>query len=133
MRLRWLTDFRRDAFAAVSVVLATIGVYGVMAFGAAVPTREIAARMALGATAAQVRRLVLRDGAVVLAGVLAAGVPASAWTAQTFTGLLYDVQPADPVTLTAVGALLAAVGLGAAYLPARRATRQLPIAALRAD
>jgi predicted permease len=121
------------AFAVVAIVLAAVGVYGVMAFGAAHRTREIAVRMALGATTAQARRLVLRDGARVVAGGLAIGLPAAAWTARGFTGLLYDVQPADPLTLGLVAVGLSMVGLGAAYIPARRATRQLQVAALKAD
>jgi hypothetical protein len=120
-------------FAVVAVVLAAVGVYGVMAFGAASRTREIAVRMALGATASQVRRLVLVDGVRVLAAGLAIGVPAAMWTARGFTGLLYEVQPADPLTLATVAAALSVVGLCAAYIPARRATRLLPMTALGGD
>ena len=118
-------------FAMVALVLAAIGVYGVMAYSAGQRTREIGVRMALGATRAQVLRLMIRDGVIVVAAGLIAGLMAAMWLAQALTGLLHDVQPADPIALASVAALLSTAGLIAAYLPARRATRVSALEALR--
>ena len=90
-------------------------------------------RIALGATRAQVLRLMLRDGVIVVAAGLIAGLMAAVWLAQALTGLLHDVQPADPIALASVAALLATAGLIAAYLPARRATRVSALDALRSE
>jgi predicted permease len=120
-------------FAAVALVLAAIGVYGVMAHAAGRRTREIGVRVALGATRSQVLRLMIRDGVVVVAGGLACGLIAAAWLAQVLTGLLHDVTPADPVALAAVAGLLSSAGLLASYLPARRATRISALDALREE
>jgi putative ABC transport system permease protein len=121
------------AFAIVALVLAAIGVYGVMAYTASQRTREIGVRIALGATDRQVLRMVLRDGLVIVAGGLVAGLAVAIWSAQGLTGLLYEVRPADPLTLAATAALLALVGLIAIYLPARRATRINAVEALRTE
>ena len=121
------------AFAAVALVLAAIGVYGVMAYSAGERTREIGVRVALGATRAQVLWLILRDGVVVLSIGLAVGLGAAIGLARTLTGLLYEVQPADHVTLISVAGLLAAVGSIAAFVPARRATRISATEALRQE
>jgi putative ABC transport system permease protein len=120
-------------FGGIALVLATIGVYGVMAFAAAQRTQEIAVRVALGATRAQVLRLVIRDGVIVVATGLLIGLIAAVWLAQSLAGLLYDVQPADPIALATVAAILSSVALFAAYLPARRATRVNAVDALRAE
>ena len=119
------------AFAVVALVLAAIGVYGVMAYTASQRTREIGVRIALGATRRQVLRLVVREGLLVIAVGLAAGLAVAAWTTQGLTGLLYEVQPADPLTIAIVASLLALVGLIAVYLPAHRAMRIDAMAALR--
>jgi ABC-type antimicrobial peptide transport system permease subunit len=120
-------------FAAVALVMAAIGVYGVMAYGAAQRTREIGVRVALGATRGQVLRLMIRDGVFVVTAGLVVGLMAAVWLARTLTGMLHEVTPADPVALVPVAALLASVGLLAAYLPARRATRVSALDALRTD
>jgi putative ABC transport system permease protein len=120
-----------SAFALVALVLAAIGVYGVMAYSASQRTREIGVRIALGATRAQVLQLVVRDGMRVMAIGVIIGLGVAVWTAQALTGLLYEVQPADPLTLGAVAAILAAVGMVAVYVPARRATRINAVDALR--
>jgi predicted permease len=118
-------------FAGVALVMAAVGVYGVMAYTAGQRTREIGVRIALGATRAQVLRLVIRDGVAVVAMGLGAGLVAAVWLARALTGLLHEVTPADPVALASVAVLLASVGLAAAYLPARRATRVSALDALR--
>jgi ABC-type antimicrobial peptide transport system permease subunit len=76
---------------------------------------------------------VIRDGLLVVTGGLAAGLLAASWFAQTLTGLLYEVHPADPLALSVVALVLAVVGLFAAYLPARRAVRINAVDALRVD
>jgi putative ABC transport system permease protein len=120
-------------FAVVAMVLAAVGISGVIAYCAGERTREIGVRIALGATRAQVLRLMLRDGVVVVAVGVLAGSVAAIWLAQALTGMLYDVRPADPITLVSVAAILSAAGLLAAYIPARRATRGSPLDALRTD
>jgi putative ABC transport system permease protein len=118
-------------FAVIAFAMASLGVYGVMAYVVGQRTKEIGVRVALGATRSQILRLMMRDGvAVVLAG-LSSGLVAAVWLARTLTGLLHDVTPADPVALITVGILLSSAGLIAAYVPARRATRLNVLTALR--
>jgi predicted permease len=118
-------------FAVIAFVMAAVGVYGVMAYSTGLRTREIGVRMALGASRAQVRRLLVRDGAVVVAAGLGFGVIAAIWLARSLTGLLHEVTPADPGILLLVAAGLSAAGLIAAFLPVRRATRVSAHDALR--
>ena len=120
-------------FALVALVMASVGVYGVMAYSTGLRTHEIGVRMALGATRVQVLGLMIRDGVMVVAAGLLAGLFAAVWLAQTLTGLLHEVTPADPVALASVAAILSATGLTAAYLPARRATRVSALDALREE
>jgi putative ABC transport system permease protein len=120
-------------FAGVALLMACVGVYGVMAYVAGLRTREVGIRLAVGATRAQVVSLMLKDSAVVVGLGLALGLAAAMLLTSTLTGLLHEVRPADPATLAAVTALLAAAGFTASYLPARRATRLDPLKALRED
>jgi predicted permease len=121
------------AFGVIALMLAALGVYGVMAYTAGQRTREFGVRIALGATRRQVIWLVMRDGARVVGAGLVVGMSAAVWLAQTLTGLLHEVQPADPLALSVVSALLAAVGLLAVYVPAHRATRISALEALRTE
>jgi len=117
----------------VALVLAALGVYGVLAQSVSARRREIGLRMALGAAAGEVERLVLRQGmAVAVAGALA-GVALSLALAGALRSLLYDVAPRDPGTLVAVGALLLGVALLACLGPARRAARVDPALLLRQE
>jgi putative ABC transport system permease protein len=118
-------------FAAIALVLAAIGLYGVMAFAVGQRQSELGLRMALGADAGDVLRLVLRQGLAPVAAGLVIGLLASGAFTQVMTGLLYEVEPFDPPTLAAVACLLALVATTACYLPARRATRIDPLSALR--
>jgi putative ABC transport system permease protein len=120
-------------FAAVALVMAAVGVYGVMAYSAGQRTREIGVRIALGATRGQVLRLMLTEGLVIVAAGLGAGLIFAVWLAKSLTGLLHEVAPADPVALASVAALLLVTGIAAAYVPARRATRVSVLTALRED
>jgi predicted permease len=118
-------------FAGMGVLLAAIGVYGVIAFLTTERTREIGVRVALGAQPRDIRRLVMRDGIkLLLCGVVAGTIAAAALT-RWIGSLLFGVAPNDPITFASVLALLAAVALAACYIPARRAMRVDPVVALR--
>ncbi|MGE5144830.1 MAG: ABC transporter permease [Acidobacteriota bacterium] len=121
------------AFALAAAALAAVGIYGVMSYAVSRRTREIGVRMALGASPAEVRRLVIGQGArVALAGGLA-GLGAALVLTRWMAGVLYGVRPSDPPTYVAVAAALVGVALVASWLPARRAARLDPVAALRAE
>jgi len=118
-------------FAALALLLAAIGVYGVMTCSVSSRTREIGVRMAMGATPGAVLVSVLRDSLrAALAGV-AAGILLSAAAFQSIRGMLFDVAPVDPLVLTSAGVVLLVVALLAAYWPARRAARVDPLVSLR--
>jgi putative ABC transport system permease protein len=118
-------------FAGIALTLATAGVYGLLHYNASRRTREIAVRMALGAERATVLRMVLRQGLrLTLAGV-AVGVAGALALTRVLSSLLYDVTPTDPLTLVCVSLVLSGVALLASSIPARRAARVDPMAALR--
>jgi putative ABC transport system permease protein len=119
------------AFGLLALVLAGLGIYAVIAYSVGERTREIGVRIALGARAPAVRRLVLGQVLRLVALGLALGVPLVLWTTRLVRRFLYAVGPADPATLGAVVAILAGTALVGAYLPARRATRIDPMKALR--
>jgi putative ABC transport system permease protein len=118
-------------FGFLGAVLAAAGIYGVVAYLVALRTREFGIRMALGADAGRVLRLVLRRGAVLAALGLAMGMGAAVALTRVLQGLLYGVTATDPVTFGAMAMLLAAVALAACLVPARRATKIDPMTALR--
>jgi ABC-type antimicrobial peptide transport system permease subunit len=118
-------------FAGVALLLAAVGLHGVVAFAVARRAREIAIRLALGASATSVRRRVVRQAvALAMAGV-AVGLLGAVWTGGVLSELLYETTPTDPVSLGAVAVLLLVVALVASVVPARRATRIQPVDALR--
>ena len=120
-------------FAGIAVVLAAVGIFGVMAYAVAQRTRELALRMALGASRAQVLQLILAHGArLTLAGV-AMGLVATFMGTRYVSSLLFNVPPYDPMILAGVVAALVIISLCACYLPARRATLVDPIAALKEE
>ncbi|OLD13209.1 MAG: hypothetical protein AUJ01_15440 [Acidobacteria bacterium 13_1_40CM_3_65_5] len=118
-------------FAGLSLVLAVIGIYGVMAYSVTQRRRELGIRMALGASRADVLRLVVVQGLRLTMMGVACGLIASFAASRLIASMLFDVSPTDVVTFVAVPALLAVAALGASYLPARRATRIDPMVALR--
>ena len=119
------------SFAGLATLLAAIGLYGVLAFNVARRTREIGIRMALGAGAAQVRRLVVREVAAIMVVGVAAGLLAAGFASRLVQSVLFDTATVDPLVYAAAAAVLTAVGLAAAYVPVRRATGVDPMIALR--
>ena len=118
-------------FGALGLLLASVGLYGVLAFSVAQRTREMGIRMALGARHSQVRGMILGHGAK-LAGIgLAVGFAMAAGVTRLLQGLLFGVSPTDPVAFAGIGMLLMSVALVAAAVPAIRATRTNPVDALR--
>ena len=119
--------------AGVALLLGVVGIYGVIAYIASQRTREIGIRMALGAQTRDVRALFLRHGLLLTVTGIVTGIAASLVLTRVMSSLLYGVSPLDPVTYAVVSVGLTAVGLSAAWLPARRSARVDPVAALRAD
>ncbi|MBX6365432.1 MAG: ABC transporter permease, partial [Gemmatimonadetes bacterium] len=120
-------------FAALALGLGVVGVYGVLAYAVGRRTREIGVRMALGAEAGRVRRMVLAEGGRLAGAGVALGLGGSLAGRRALASLLYGVRPSDPATLLASALLLALAALLAAALPALRATRVAPAVALRAE
>lgn len=118
-------------FAALAVGLASLGIFGVVSYSVSRRTGEIGVRMALGASAAQVRAMVLRQGMLPAAAGCAVGLALAAAAARGLRALLFGVAPGEPAIYAAALALLGGVTLAACYLPARRATRVDPMVALR--
>lgn len=120
-------------FAALALVLAALGIYGVVAHAVAQRTHEIGVRMALGAAIGDVVGLVVRQGFTPVAGGLVAGLAAGVAVSRLMRGILYGITPNDPVTYAAVVLVLTAVALVACAAPARRAARVDPLTAIRAE
>jgi putative ABC transport system permease protein len=121
------------AFAAGALLLAAIGLYGVLASGVAQRTREIGVRLALGATRSEVLALVVRQGMTLAVVGLAIGIAGAFATTRFMAALLYRTEPHDAPTFVLVPVVLALVALLACYLPARRAARVDPMVALRSE
>jgi len=122
-----------SAFALLALTLCATGIYGVISFTTTQRTREIGVRMALGADGRAIQRMVLREGSAVIGAGVLCGLAGALTLSRFLRGLLFEVRPDDPVTMLTVCTLLAGVGLAACYLPARRATRIDPVAALRIE
>ena len=129
---RWSTMLL-GVFAGVAVVMAVLGVFGVLSFIVTQRTRELGIRIALGASSTSVRRLVVGRGLVLVFAGLGLGLIGAYALTRFMTTLLYGVTATDPITFAGVAALLAFAAAWASYLPARRATRVDPIIALRTD
>jgi predicted permease len=121
------------ALGLLALVLAVVGVYGVKSYVVSQRTREIGIRVAVGAQPRDVMWMVVREGATLTAAGLALGLPLAGLAGLSLSRLLYEVSPLDPIVFIVAPLLLASAALVASYLPARRATRVVPVTALRAD
>jgi putative ABC transport system permease protein len=131
--LRRFNMMLSSIFGAFALVLAAVGVYGVMSYSVAVRTREMGLRMALGARPLDVQSMILRDGLWLAAGGVSIGLVLGLWLVRWIASLLFQVDPYDAVTFAGSATILACAALLACYLPARRATAADPATALRAE
>jgi putative ABC transport system permease protein len=120
-------------FAAVALLLALVGIYGVMAWSVAQRRREIGIRIALGADRRQVLAMVLREGMTLGVAGMAAGAVGALALRRVLTGLVFGVSPSDPLVYGAAAVLMLAVSAAACYFPARRAGNVDPLVALRSE
>jgi ABC-type antimicrobial peptide transport system permease subunit len=120
-------------YGALALLLTALGLYGVLAYMVGRRTQEIGVRMALGAGAGRVRRLILRDGLVVVGLGVLAGLGAAIVGGRLIAGQLFQESPRDPVVLGLAGVALVVAAVAACWLPALRATRVNPVDALRAE
>jgi putative ABC transport system permease protein len=121
------------SLAAVALLLASLGTYGVIAYGVSQRTREIGIRLALGASTQQVQRLMARSGLKMAMAGIALGVPAALVSTRALEGILFGTSPTDPAVFIAVTLILGIVAVIASWLPARRAGRVNPLSVLRAE
>jgi predicted permease len=126
-----LTGLLLGAFAAIALALAAVGIYGVLAYLVSQRTHEIGIRLAIGADRSEVLRMILRQGVTLAVSGVAVGVAAAFLLTRLMQSLLYEVQPADPLTFLVVPVILLVVSLIASYVPALRATKVSPLIALR--
>jgi ABC-type antimicrobial peptide transport system permease subunit len=115
----------------LGLILAIVGVYGVISYTAAQRTHEIGVRMALGADRGDILKMVLRQGVILVSIGVMAGIGVTLLLTRGISGLLVGVSPSDPLTFAAMAAFLATVGLLASYIPARRAMNVEPLKALK--
>jgi putative ABC transport system permease protein len=118
-------------FAGTALLLAAVGIYGVMSYAVSRRTHELGIRATLGASRGEIIGLVLRQGLRLVAAGMVSGLVAAFVMLRFLAKLLYGVRPADPITLAAVAVLLGAIALLACYIPARRAAKVEPVIALR--
>jgi ABC-type antimicrobial peptide transport system permease subunit len=120
-------------FGLLALLLASIGLYGLLSYGVASRTNEIGIRIALGAKTRDVLTLILKEGLVLVIVGLALGIPLALYVARFASTLLFDLSPSDPLSFAIAGVVLLFVALVAGYLPSRRATKVDPLVALRED
>jgi ABC-type antimicrobial peptide transport system permease subunit len=121
-----------SSFGILAVIIAAVGIAGVLAFSVSARTVEIGIRMSLGAEAARVHRMILMEGGILLAAGLVLGVAGAFLAARVIRGLLFGVAPHDPVTFLGVALLMSAIGIAACWIPAVRAARVDPAMTMRA-
>jgi putative ABC transport system permease protein len=122
-----------SGFAGLALVMACAGIYGLLSHAVILRRREIGIRRALGARPADIRRLILREALLLATGGVIIGLGGALAGSRLLASLLYQVNPRDPLTLTAMGALLVLLAIGASAVPALRASRQDPVATLRVE
>jgi ABC-type antimicrobial peptide transport system permease subunit len=115
----------------LAVIIAAVGIAGVLAFSVSARTNEIGIRMSLCADRGRVERMILREGGVLLVLGLALGVAGAVFSARLIRGLLFGVEPYDPATMISVSVLMAVIGLVACWIPALRAARIDPAITMR--
>ncbi len=120
-------------FAGVALLLAAIGIYGVMSYSFSQRTHEVGIRIALGAQRLDILRMAVGEGMRIVVIGLGLGLAGAAIVTRFFRSMLFNVAPIDPLTFASVAAILAGVALFACYIPARRATRVDPLVALREE
>jgi ABC-type antimicrobial peptide transport system permease subunit len=120
-------------FAALALLIAAIGIYGLIQYSITMRTREIGIRIAMGAETGEIFRMILGEGMRLCLTGLVLGIMGALWLGRAGSSLLFGVTPTDPPTLIAVTSLLTAVAFAACCLPARRATKVEPIVALRQE
>ena len=130
---RRFTTALLGGFALLALILAAVGIHGLVSYNVERRRQEIGIRMAVGAGRADVYRLILREGAVVIAGALGAGLAGALLLTRLLRTLLFDVSPADATSLLIVAVVLAVVAFAATLMPARRAASTDPLAALRSE
>ena len=122
-----------SGFAALALLLCATGIYGLISFTTLQRTREIGVRMALGADRGAIRRMVLKEGGVLVALGLGLGLAGAVLASRVLQTMLFEIRPEDPLTFLFVSVLIGSVGLTACYIPARRATRVDPLVALKVE
>ena len=115
------------------MIIAAVGIAGVLAFSVSARTTEIGIRMSLGADSSRVQRMILKEGGVLLAIGLVVGAAVAFFTARVIQGLLFGVAPNDPTTFTGVVVMMAAIGIVACWIPAVRAARIDPAITMRSS
>jgi putative ABC transport system permease protein len=118
-------------FAGLALFLAAVGIYGVMSYGVSQRTQEIGIRVALGATAVDILKLILRNGMILAGTGIIIGLVGAIALSRLMTGLLFGITATDTLTFAGVSITMLLVALAASYLPARRATKIDPLEALR--
>jgi predicted permease len=121
------------SFGLLALIIAAVGIAGVLAFSVSTRTNEIGIRMSLGADPARVQRMVLGEGGLLLGLGLALGLPGALFAARAIRGLLFGVAPWDPATFGIVALVMAAIGIAASWIPALRASRVDPAITMRAQ
>ncbi len=129
--LRTFSMVLLGAFASLALILAAVGIYGVISYSVVQRTREIGIRMALGAAQQDVLKMIVRNGLILTSIGIAIGVTAAMVLTRLMTSLLFGISPTDPVTFAGIGLLILAVAILASYVPARRASKVDPMIALR--
>ena len=119
-------------FSIVALLMAAVGIYGLIQYSIATRTQEIGLRMAIGAQAGDIFRMIIGEGLMLSVTGVALGLVGASWLGRAGSSLLYGVTAGDPLTFATVSLLLTAVAMAACYFPARRAMRVDPIQALRA-